>query len=223
MAGKKRGGPLNPEATRTSILEAALSCLAERGPEGVSFSEVARLANVDRGTAHRHFLNREQLLREAVQFVSDKLRRAVFGGEEDLATKRFAATEVMEQNARLIKFAMDNPELCRIWLFDVLTAADPAADPFWQAFAGSYAAFVRTETAQENANSEVLAIIMLSSVFLWSIRARAHSHSDAEREKLAEDLSLECMRLSMYGALKPERYPEIAGFLAATFARKAGG
>jgi AcrR family transcriptional regulator len=189
----------------------------------VSFSEVARLANVDRGTAHRHFLNREQLLREAVQYVSDKLRQAVFGGEEDLAAKRFASSEVMEQNARLIKFAMDNPELCRIWLFDMLTSGDPSADPFWQALAGSYGAFARTDAAQENANSEVLAIITLSSVFLWSIRARAHAHSDAEREKLAEDFAVECMRLSMYGILKPERYPEIAGFLARTFAaRKAG-
>ena len=213
MPIRKRGGPLNPEKTRNSIVQAALLRLAERGPEGVSFSDIARLAGVDRGTAHRHFENREELLRATAKLVSDRLIEAVFGDRDRASKPIFEAAELLSRNERLIDFAMDNPELCRVWLFEVLSSEDPSSDPFWRAFVGSYQRFAATNGAQANLNTEVLAIIMLASTFLWPVWVRAHAKNEAERRKLALGFSNECMRLSMYGSLKPELFPEIARHL----------
>lgn len=213
MSQKRRTGPLNPEGTRNDILEAAFTLLAKNGQKGVSFSEVARLANVDRGTAHRHFQSREGLLKATAEKVSEKLTDAIFGENLPDQKTSFQSTEIMEQNQRLIKFGMDSPELCRIWLFEVLSSDDPMKDFFWRTFLSSYAGFAKTEAAQENLNVEVLAIIMLAGSFLWPIWIGAHAKSDAEKQVLAEGFSKEMLRLSMYGSLKPEFFPEIAEML----------
>lgn len=209
----KRGLPLNPEATRAAILDAALLNLAQNGPDGVSLSEVARLAGVDRGTAHRHFPSREMLLRETMKLVSDKLYEAVFTDESIQDSSFHSGSEIMKRNERLINFGMANPEICRIWLFETLSCEDPTADPFWQAFAGAYGAFAKTDAAKEDLNTDVLAIIMLASSFLWPIWVRAHAKSEAQRRRLAESFSKECLRLSMYGSLKPAYFPEIERYL----------
>ncbi|MDZ4081145.1 TetR/AcrR family transcriptional regulator [Hydrocarboniphaga effusa] len=45
----------DPEGTRTAMLEAAGALLAKEGAEGLSVSQIAPLARVNRGTAYRHF------------------------------------------------------------------------------------------------------------------------------------------------------------------------
>lgn len=98
---RNRRGPLNPEGTRNAIVQAALTLLAENGPEGVSFSEVARLAGVDRGTAHRHFQTRDQLLKATAKMVSDKLFKAVFGDSVAVSEVQFqGSADIMEKNDR---------------------------------------------------------------------------------------------------------------------------
>jgi hypothetical protein len=51
MAENRRVRRRDPERTREAILEAARTRLANDGPEGLSLSEVAHLAGVNRGTA----------------------------------------------------------------------------------------------------------------------------------------------------------------------------
>jgi AcrR family transcriptional regulator len=60
----------NTTATRAAILEAARTLLAKDGPDGVSLSEVAKLAGVNRGTAYQHFATREAVIEAAVAEVS---------------------------------------------------------------------------------------------------------------------------------------------------------
>ena len=50
----------DPEGTRAAILQAARELLARVGPQGMSLSEVARIAGVDRGTAYQHFKSRKR-------------------------------------------------------------------------------------------------------------------------------------------------------------------
>lgn len=191
--------------------------LAESGQEGVSFAEVARLAGVDRGTAHRHFHNREELLKATAKLVSDQLFKVVFGEDANGPDHKFSgSSDIMEKNRRLITFGMNNPELCRVWLFEIMSSEDPAADPFWKAFQGSYAAFSESDSAEKGMNADVLAIIMLASSFIWPIWVRSHAKTDRERKTLAQSFSDECLRLSMYGSLKAGHFPEIAKYLQGT-------
>src|SRR5262249_6839076 len=138
---ERRRRPRDPERTREAILEAASVVLARMGKEGLSVAKVAQLAEVNRGTAYQHFQTREQLLEATTAWVSDKLYRAVFGDPEFVLERPVDAITVEAVNHRLAVFAMENPELCRIWLFEVLTSARPAKDLFWRQYSSSFERF----------------------------------------------------------------------------------
>jgi AcrR family transcriptional regulator len=206
--------PRDPAATREAILEAARTRLALDGPEGLSLSEVAHLAGVNRGTAYQHFETREKLIQATAEWVSDKLFRAVFGDPATVGERRVEQVDVADMTDRLASFAMDNPELCRVWLLHVLSLEDPSSDPFWKEYVGSQTRFARTELAQPDVDSEVLSVIMLSGVFMWPVWARSHAASDEERRTLARRFAQECLRTSMYGTMRADRFPDIAARLA---------
>jgi AcrR family transcriptional regulator len=215
MTRVRKRRPRDPKGTREAILEAALIRLAADGPEGISLSKVAQLAGVNRGTAYQHFETREKLIKATTAWVSDKLFRAVFGDPETLGVRRLELIDMVDLTDRLAAFAMDNPELCRVWLLQVLSSPDPATDPFWKEYEGSLARFAQTDLAQNNVDSEVASVIALAGAFLWPVWARAHAKSSKDLRRLAIRYSRECLRMSMYGNLRPENYPEIAARLKA--------
>ncbi|MBT2505383.1 MULTISPECIES: TetR/AcrR family transcriptional regulator [Streptomyces] len=64
-------------ATRQRLLEAAVSCLAERGWAGSTVSVVAERAGVSRGAAQHHFPTREDLFTAAVEYVAEERSHAL--------------------------------------------------------------------------------------------------------------------------------------------------
>ncbi|TAK99835.1 MAG: TetR/AcrR family transcriptional regulator [Rhodospirillaceae bacterium] len=210
MAEKRERRPRDPEGTREAILEAAGARLAKDGPEGLSLSEVAHLAGVNRGTAYQHFETREKLIKATTEWISDKMFRAVFGDPATIGERRIDQVDPADLTDRLADFAMENPEQCQAWLVQVLSSPNPLSDPFWKEYEGSIEKFVRTpDLAQENIDCEVMSVIMLSGTFLWPIWARAHAKTGKDRRHLARRFTQECLRLSMYGSLRPESYPEV--------------
>ncbi|UVO52656.1 TetR/AcrR family transcriptional regulator [Sphingomonas sp. SUN039] len=200
----------DPVATRADILEAACTLLAKDGPEGISLSEVAKLAGINRGTAYQHFETREKLIEATTEWVSDKMFRAVFGDPETLGERNVGEVDIASLTDRLHMFAMDNPELCRIWLLQLLSSPEPSRDPFWREYEGSLARFAATEFAQPGIDTEALSVLNLAGAFLWPVWARSHAHGDDDRRSLAVRFSQEALRLSMYGSLQSENYPLIA-------------
>ena len=215
ISGRKRR-PRNPEATREAILEAARTKLASDGPEGLSLSEVAHLAGVNRGTAYQHFETREKLIKATADWASDKLFRAILGDPETAGERRIDQIDIADLTDRTALFAMENPELCRVWLLQLLSSPDPSSDPFWREYEGSIARFAKTELAEANVDSEVLAVTMLSGAIMWPVWARSRAGDAKERRQLALRFAQECLRLSMYGSLRVEKFPDIAGRLEAT-------
>ncbi|HEX7821009.1 MAG TPA: TetR/AcrR family transcriptional regulator [Sphingobium sp.] len=210
MAEPRKRRARDPEATREIILEAARTLLAKHGPEAISLSEVAHLAGVNRGTAYQHFQTREKLIEATADWVADKLFRAVFGDPETLEERRVEEVDNAELTDRMADFGRQNPELCRIWLLQLLSSPNPENDPFWREYHGSLARFTRTDLAEPGIDSEVLSITMLAGAFLWPIWARSHARDEGERETLAKRYAYETLRLSMYGTLREERFPAIA-------------
>lgn len=210
MAKTKKRRPRDPAATREVILAAARTRLAKDGPEGLSLVEVANLAGVNRGTAYQHFETREKLIKATADWVSDKLFRAVFGDPATLGERNVEQVDMLDLAERMANFAMDNPELCRVWLLQVLSSPDPASDPFWREYQSSFERFSKTELAQENVDTEVLSVMMLSGNFLWPIWARSHAKSEVEIRDLATRYVNEVMRLSLFGTVRHERFPEVA-------------
>jgi hypothetical protein len=146
--------------------------------------------------------------------VSDKLFRAVFGDPATIGERRVEEADVADLTDRLSDFAMENPELCRVWLMQLLASPDPGADPFWREYCGSLERFAATEMAAPDVDAEVLAVINLSAAFLWPVWARAHAEDARERARLARRFADECLRLSLYGSMRAECFPEIAERLA---------
>jgi AcrR family transcriptional regulator len=216
MAETRARRPRDPEGTREAILEAAGSRLAKDGPEGLSVSEVAHLAGVNRGTAYQHFETREKLIKATTDWVSNKMFRAVFGDPATIGERRVEQVDIADMLDRLADFAMDNPELCQVWFLQVLSSPDPSGDPFWTEYEDSFGRFARTHLAQDNVDVEVVSILTLAGTFLWPVWARAHAKSGKDRRQLARRLADECLRLSMYGTIRPEYFPEIVRRLKAS-------
>jgi AcrR family transcriptional regulator len=209
MTEKRPRKKRDPERTREAILEAAREVLAQDGKEGLSVVAVAQRAGVNRGTAYQHFQTREQLLEATAAWVSDKLYRAVFG-DPKLPHDELADTINVEAvNDHLAAFAMENPALSRIWLFEVLSSKRPASDPFWRQYASNFERFAKTGLAQPNIDVEVVTVILLAGTFLWPVWARAHARTAKQREQMVERFTREVLRLTLHGTLRPERYPDL--------------
>ncbi len=203
----------NPEATREDIIAAARTVLASDGPDGLSLSKVAHLAGVNRGTAYQHFKTREDLIKATVEWVSRHLSENVLGAEGDqgqISDNQSALYKVINELAR---FAVENPELGRIWLFEMLSCEDPYEDVFFRHFKQSTESMTHSEFSEEGVDAEVLSVLMLAGYFLWPVWVRAGARSKKEREAMARRMSREVLRLSLYGTMRAEAFPELQALL----------
>jgi len=196
----------DPEGTREAILQAAGLVLAQDGKEGVSVAQVAQRAGVNRGTAYQHFQTREQLIEATASWVSEKLYRAVFGDPAFRNAKPVDSRGVEALTEHLAQFAMENPEIARVWLFELLSSKRPANDPFWQRYQSSFEQFAQTQHAQPGIDTEVASVLMLAGAFLWPVWARAHSPTPKESKMMPKRLAREISRMSLHGTLRAEKY-----------------
>jgi AcrR family transcriptional regulator len=209
MTERRARTPRNPERTRELILEAAREVLAQDGKEGLSVAQVAQRAGVNRGTAYQHFQTREQLLEATAAWVSDKLFRAVFGDPTRLRDRPVSSDDIMAVSERLAAFAMENPALGRVWLFEVLSSRRPANDPFWRQYESGFRRFAKTGLAQSGIDVEVLSVLFIAGSFMWPVWARAQARSAKERQEMARRFTREVIRLTLHGTLRAEKYPEL--------------
>lgn len=206
----RRSRVRDPIATRQAILTAARTVLAQSGSEGLSVSRVAHLAGVNRGTAYQHFQTREQLLAATAEWVGVQLNQAVYGDVDDdtksLPPKRQPILRVIQH---LVEFAVENPELARIWLLDVLSSDHPSKDPFFRRLRDDTEALASSSLSQDGIDVEALSVMMLAGYFLWPVWVRSHARTKTERKRLATRYSDEVIRLMLHGVLRPEYYPQL--------------
>jgi AcrR family transcriptional regulator len=197
----------DPEGTREAILDAARVMLAQDGKEGVSVAKVAQRAGVNRGTTYQHFQTREQLIEATAAWVSEKLYRAVFGDPAVAHDEPVGSVNIEALTEHMAQFAMDNPDLGRIWLFQLLSTQQSVNDPFWRRYVSNFERFAQSEFAQPGIDAEVVSVLMLTGAFLWPVRARAQTGK--ERQQMAKRLAREILRVSLHGTMKPEKYAEL--------------
>ncbi len=214
---RARRNNTDPDSTRREILQAALEVLAKDGPESLSVTEVARRAGVNRGTAYQHFQTREELAHATANWVSERIYDEFYGDLEELSEKaEFYPPDLAAE--RLSDFAMNNPELSRAWLFDVMSTEGTVTDPFWKKYVSELEEFVQSGLGREDMDVEVFAFITLSSALLWPIWVGAHARGNRARAQMQKRFTDEMMRLSLFGSLVRERHPE----LVERFSKKGG-
>ena len=188
--------------------------MAEDGPDGLKVSRVAHLAGVNRGTAYQHFHTREDLAKATAESVGQELSIALFGNEEEnVSVPPPEEQPVIQYIERLAKFAVENPGLGRVWLFETLAAKDPSEDLFFKQFKGTLTTLTDSHVGQKGVDNEALAVILLAGYFLWPVWVQAHAKDSEEQARMAHQLSREVLRLSMYGVFKPEFYPRLVELL----------
>jgi AcrR family transcriptional regulator/transposase-like protein len=195
-----------PAARRQTLLEAARAVLARSGPEGLSVSGVARAAGVSRAHAYQHFASRAELIAATATWSSAQLRDAVFAPPSAAQSPN----DVADVANGLARFAIENPEVCRAWLFQVLSSPDPSADVFWREYCERARRFHETPMAAPGIDAEVLSVIILAGSFLWPIWARAKAHDATDLPAFSERFGRELLRLAMYGTVRREYFADHA-------------
>lgn len=206
------------QATREAILAAARTVLASDGPEALSLSKVAHLAGINRGTAYQHFETRDDLIKATVEWVSEYLSTTIFGNiemDEQGRLKEFKQREIYEVISGLVDFAVQNPALGRIWLFEVLAADNPGDDLFFRQFKQTTQQLAESKFSQDGIDVEALSVIVLAGYFLWPEWVRAHAGSDDDRQAMAGRMRREMLRLFLHGVLKTEEFPQLEDILDA--------
>lgn len=105
----------NPEVTRAKLLQAAVDLVAEKGADELSLREAAGLANVSRGIAYHYFKDRDQLLREAMKWVSRRLQQGV---------KRLDGAPLHDRVMDSTKFILGNPDICKLMIAEAINGRD---------------------------------------------------------------------------------------------------
>jgi AcrR family transcriptional regulator len=207
----------DPAATRDAILAAARTVLAKDGAEGLSVSQVATLAGINRGTAYQHFPDREHLLNATIASVSQALVEAVFPASEASRTSPgvpFSDSSLADSAGRLAEFTVQNASFCRIWLFELLSSDGPGNDPFSRAWIKSVKAFCASDDAIPGIDAEAYAIFTLTAYLSWPVWIHAEKLKPRAQRLAGQRLVEEILRMAMYGVMKTDRFPHVRETLA---------
>ena len=170
---------------------------------------------MNRGTAYQHFETREDLVKATVDWVSKHLSETVFGGgAKDRIPPGTTSQPMYEYMTALADFAVENPELGRIWLYEILSCDRPDQDVFFRQFVESTEAFARSEFSEDGIDAEALSVMILAGYFLWPVWVRARAHSKEERQAMSLRMRREFLRMSLYGSLRTDAVPQLQALLA---------
>jgi AcrR family transcriptional regulator len=114
---------------RDQILEAANECFTQLGIQRTSVQDVARMANVSRGTVYRYFEDRTGLIDAAIEFGAQRFYRDVAAAMAEKTTLAEQVGAMAETHARILlnhrtrnRLMADDAELMRHMVSDGDTA-----------------------------------------------------------------------------------------------------
>ena len=142
--------------THRDMIEAAVRLVSQKGAEAMSVAAVARELGISRANVYYHFANREALLAAVKDWASEQIAR---GMDTDWS--------VAERTAGLLRFALDNPELIKLWSDDLLAGVDiRSAYTSWDEFVGGLQARFDAEQSEAGMDAEVYGTIMLTTAYI---------------------------------------------------------
>lgn len=134
------------EATRASILQAALEEFSERGFDGASTRDIAAKAGVHHALIKYHFNSKDELWRAAVTFLFERqFRDLTLPGPDDprYADRKAYASEIIRQ---VVLYSARHPEHARLMVQETVSDSERfhwAADTFIKGAAEASASFIR--------------------------------------------------------------------------------
>lgn len=169
--------------------------MAQRGPEQLAVSEVARRAGLNRGTTYQHFRTREDLIAAVREAFAEELSRLLA-----------AAGGLDERIDRIIEYFVANPAVARLWIYELLSDEPRRSSPAWDAYVSRIEAFARSGAAREEIDAGMLAFILVAAPLLWSLWSRAAAGGElaVQTRRFAHEFK----RVLLFGARRPESWPD---------------
>lgn len=194
-APRKKTRIRNPEQTRARLLQATVEILAQKGEEGVSLKDAALRANLSRGVAYQHFRDRDHLLSEAKDWITDRM-------VDSMSILDPATADVkLLQMARLILFHRDAATLL---VSEALAGRELAPDhPITRMLREALQSLKDSGQARPDADVEILTYIFLGMVATQIMLSRLPG---ADKEQLAQRFTRELsafMRQGLFQAPAP--------------------
>ncbi len=107
------GYPKKRARTRRQLMNAGMTVLAQKGPDGATVGEIAREARVATGTFYNHFPS----INDLVEAVTNELTTGVQIGRETLdQIENDPAVRVLVGTGQLLDLAQDDPESARAFV-----------------------------------------------------------------------------------------------------------
>jgi len=200
-AASGRARVRDPEATHQTILDAAQAMMAEQGPNGLTVSDVARRAGVNRGTAYQHFPTRERL----VAAVLERLGRGT-----KVALESAAPAGLNERIDATVEYFVKHPELVRLSLFRMLGGIPHPSADLWEGYVERVRQLAASPGARDGADGDMLAVILLGAAMLWSLRVQSGAASASATRRYLRELK----RLMLYGVIRPDAHDDVLAALA---------
>lgn len=145
------------EETHKDMIETAVRLISEKGDEALSIAALARAMRINRTTVYYHFETREMLIEAVKAWSAEQLAKAFDNG---------AATRG-ERIDFITRFVLENPELIKLWIEDLVSAGDIRMRyPQWDALVrGMQTSF--TQIDPENpGDAEVYCVLLLTSAII---------------------------------------------------------
>lgn len=191
-AVRKQTTKRNPEQTRERLLLATVEILAQRGEDGLSLKEAALLAKVSRGVAYQHFRDRDHLLHEAKEWITNRL-------VESMSIVDPATADVqLLQMSRLILFHRDAATLL---VSEALAGrALASSHPVTGVVRRSLENFRSSGLARPDIDVDILTYIFLGMVATQIMLSRLPG---ADKEQLAQRFTRELSAFMRHGIYSP--------------------
>jgi AcrR family transcriptional regulator len=183
--------------SRATLLAAARELMAESGPETLTVVAVARRAGLNRSTAYQHFKNREQLLRAVGDTFAEEVQR-MFSEPRDLG----------EQVDFFVHYFRKHPNIARVWMFWLLSNDGEPTPEGWDDYVSAIERLARSSRSQDGIDAEMFGVIGMSTALVWSLMVRQRAESEEEARSETLRFARELKRLFLFGALRPESWPE---------------
>jgi AcrR family transcriptional regulator len=189
----------NPAQTRAKLLQATIDLIAEKGPDALSLKEAARRANVSRGVAYLHFVDRDELMSKATSWISDQLQEGV---------RRFdSGAPFHDRTVYTTKLVLEHPEASQLMITAAMAGRDlDRQNPLYRLVVKMLKELRASGRVNHEVDTEILSYIMFGSI-ASTIMLGAHRKGD-DLDKLAERYTNEWGRILREGIFVREDRPK---------------
>lgn len=178
------------EETHQEMIETAVRLISEKGVEALSVSALAREMGVNRTTVYYHFETREALIAAVKVWSSEQLARAF----EPIGSQA-------ERTDYITRFVLENPELIKLWIEDVLSPGDMRDSyPQWDALVKGTQDSLDAKTPGVG-DAEVFCVMLLTAAFIGPRVFRNRVRPDEPPDRTIERFSKEWQRMLQSGGL----------------------